>query len=116
MPDRSYYLDSWSTMAAIRDKYKAHVGAMLGLGKIPDAEAKSVEIIGLETKIATAHVSREVSGDVTKADNHWTRGDFASKAPGLDWEAYFTAAGLDKPSRFSVWQPSAVTGISALTA
>jgi putative endopeptidase len=116
MPDRSYYLDSSTTMAAIRDKYKAHVAAMLDLAKISDAQAKSVAIMDLETKIARAHSSREASGDVSKANNHWARADFGTKAPGLDWEAYFSGAGLDKPARFVVWQPGAVTGISALTA
>ena len=116
MPDRSYYLDSSSAMATIRDKYRAHVVAVLDLAKITDADTRSAAILGLETKIATAHASREASGEVTKGNNHWTRGDFSAKAPGLDWETYFTAAGLDKPAQFVVWQPGAVTGISALTA
>ena len=36
------------------------------------------------------------------------------KAPGLDWDAYFQSAGLSAQDDFIVWQPSAVTGISAL--
>ncbi len=116
MPDRSYYLESSPAMATIRDKYKAHIAAMLNLAKIADAPAKADAIMRLETKIATAHLSRQASGDVTKANNHWTRAEFGTKAPGLDWETYFAAAGLGKPAGFVVWQPSAVTGISALTA
>ena len=67
MPDRSYYVDPSSAMATIRDKYKAYIAAMLNLAKIPDAQARADAIMRIETKIATAHVSREVSGDVTKA-------------------------------------------------
>ena len=51
--------------------------------------------MGLETSIGTAHLSRQVSGDITKANNHWARADFGTKAPGLDWETYFSAAGLE---------------------
>jgi predicted metalloendopeptidase len=116
MPDRSYYVDPSPAMAAIRGKYQEHVAAMLGLAKIPGADAKAASIVKLETAIATAHVSREESGDVSKGNNHWSRADFGSKAPGLDWETYFAAAGLAKPATFVVWQPSAVTGLSALTA
>jgi len=116
MLDRSYYLDSSSAMASIRTKYQQHVGAMLSLAGIPGADAKAASIVRLETGIANVHWSREQSGDVSKGNNHWTRADFGAKAPGLDWETYFAAAGLDKPARFVVWQPSAVTGISALTA
>ncbi len=116
MPDRSYYVDTSSAMATIRDKYKQHVTAMLTLARIPDADTKAAGIAQLESKIANAHWSREKSGDVSKGNNPWTRADFGSKAPGLDWETYLAAAGLEKPKRFVVWQPSAITGISALVA
>ena len=36
------------------------------------------------------------------------------KAPGMDWNAYFESAGVAGQSQFIVWQPSAVTGTSAL--
>jgi putative endopeptidase len=56
------------------------------------------------------------SREVTKANNPWTRADFARKAPGLDWIAFFDAAGLSAQNDFIVWQPSAFTGLSALVA
>jgi predicted metalloendopeptidase len=116
MPDRGYYVDTSASMAAIRPKYQQHVAAMLGLAKVPEAEAKAAAIMQLETRIANAHWTREQSGDIAKGNNHWSRADFGTQAPGLDWETYFAAAALSKPARFVVWQPSAVTGISALTA
>ncbi|MEP6688685.1 MAG: M13 family metallopeptidase [Gemmatimonadales bacterium] len=116
MPDRSYYVDSSASMATIRAKYQEHIAAMLTLAKIPGADAKAAAIAGLETRMAAAHASREASGDVTKANNHWARADFDTKAPGLDWGTYFSAAGLAKPATFVVWQPGAVTGLSALVA
>jgi putative endopeptidase len=114
MPDRSYYVDTSSAMASTHEKYQAHVAAMLRLANVADPEKKAAGIMQLETGIAKAHWSREKSGDVSKGNNHWTRAEFGAKAPGLDWEAYFAAARLEKPGRFVVWQPSAVTGIAAL--
>jgi putative endopeptidase len=116
MPDRSYYVDSSASMATIRSKYQEHIAAMLRLAHIPDADTKAGAIARLETRMAVAHASREASGDVTKGNNHWRRADFGTKAPGLDWETYFAAAGLAKPATFVVWQPGAVTGLSALVA
>ncbi|HET6578873.1 MAG TPA: M13 family metallopeptidase [Gemmatimonadales bacterium] len=116
MPDRSYYLDSSSAMASIREKYPRHVAAMLELANVPGARARAASIMQLETGIANAHWSREASGDVSRGNNHWARGDFDTKAPGLDWKTFFAAAGLEQPAEFVVWQPSAVTGIAALTA
>jgi predicted metalloendopeptidase len=116
MPERSYYLDPAEGMAAIRTQYLAHVTAMLKLAGLADPGARASAVVDLETRMAQAHLGREESGDVKKGNNHWRRADFAAKAPGLDWEAYFAAAGLQKPEVFVVWQPSAFAGLSALTA
>ena len=116
LPDRSYYVDTSSAMGEIRSKYQQHVAALLKLAGVTDGAGKAERIVQLENKIAQAHWTREASGDVSKANNHWSRAEFSSKAPGLDWNAYFAEAGLDQAPRFTVWQPSAITGISALTA
>jgi putative endopeptidase len=116
MPDREYYLAPSARMADIRTKYQSHIAAMLRLARIPDAENKAAAILALETKIAKAHWSRVDSEDVHKANNPWTSDQFAAKAPGLDWTAYFGAADLADRKNFIVWQPSAVQGLSALVA
>jgi putative endopeptidase len=117
MPDRSYYLDTAAAMVEIRAKYAAHVAAMLTLAGMPDAAARAARITALELEIATVHSSREATEDVLKGNNHWTRSDFDSKAPGLNWRVFFAAAHLPQHQRdFVAWQPAAVTGIAALVA
>jgi len=116
MPDRRYYLDDAAPMAAMRAKYVQHLTAMLRLAKIDKADAKAARTMALEAKIAAVHVSRLDSEDVGKANNPWAQADFATKAPGMDWKAFFAAAKLDKQPGFIVWQPGATTGISALIA
>jgi len=116
MPDRDYYLTSSASMAAIRDQYKAHIERVLGLAHIADAHAKAARIFDLEHRFAAVHGSREDAEDVLKGNNHWARRDFATRAPGLDWDAFFRAAKLDGQNDFTVWQPGAVSGISALVA
>ncbi|HEY7791145.1 MAG TPA: M13 family metallopeptidase, partial [Vicinamibacterales bacterium] len=54
------------------------------------------------------------SEDIHKANHLWTLADFPKRAPGLDWPAYFQAAGLDRVARIDVWQPSGITGEAAL--
>ena len=116
MPDREYYLSDADVMKKARTAYLAHITAILNLAGIADGEAKASRIMALETKIAQSHASRSDSGDIQKGNNPWARADFAAKAPGLDWNAYFAAAGLDKQDTFIVWQPDAVRGCSALVA
>jgi putative endopeptidase len=114
IPSRDYYLADNPKMAAVRDAYKAHIATVLKLAGYADADAKAQAIFGLEMKIAAAQESIVDSQDVVKANNPWMRGDFAKKAPGLDWDAYFAGAGLSKTQDFIVWQPSAFTGIAKL--
>jgi putative endopeptidase len=116
MPDRDYYLDSSPQMAAIRMRYQPHLANVLKLANISEPDARSARIVDLEKRMASVHVSRVDSEDVTKGNNHWTRHDLETRAPGLDWQAYFTAAGLERQRDFVVWHPSAMTGLSALTA
>lgn len=116
MPDREYYLDPSPRMAEIRTKYQAHLAAVLKLAGEDEPEAKAARIFELERRIAESHGSRTDSQDVVKGNNHWTRKDFETRAPGLNWTAYFAAAGLEGQPVFVVWQPGAVTGIAALAA
>src|SRR5579883_323258 len=116
MPSRDYYLSQDKEMAADRDKYKTYVAALLKQAGIADAERKAQEVFDLEMKIAQAQESLVDSEDVHKANNLWSVADFSKKAPGLEWSAFFDAAGLSNAKQFDVWQPSAFTGLSKLTA
>jgi predicted metalloendopeptidase len=114
LPDRSYYLDQSAKMAELRAGYRTHVARMLTLAGVAGAEAKADSIVALETRLASVHWKVEDSEDPAKGNNHWARTDFPRKAPGLDWNAFFTAARLADQDSLVAWQPSAITGISAL--
>jgi putative endopeptidase len=116
MPDRDYYLDPSPSMEQIRGSYRAHIAALLSLAGLPEPEARAGRIFALEQRIARAHWTREQSEQVVAGNNHWRQAEFTQRAPGLDWPAFFDAAGLAAQQEFVVWQPSAVTGMSALVA
>ena len=114
MPDRDDYIDPSPKMAALRAQYQAHIAAILKLVGVADSEIKAARILSLEIRIAQAHAPDSDAADVFNQNNPWKRGDFNVKAPGLDWDAYFTSAGVAGQREFIVWQPSALTGTSAL--
>lgn len=118
MPDRDYYVVDSPRMKDIRGHYLAHIATMLTLAGTPRAEAQqqAAQILALETRIAQAHVSRADTVDVKRGNNHWSRQDFTTRAPGMDWARFFDSAHLPKQPSFVVWQPQAVTGLSALVA
>lgn len=115
MPDREYYLKTGEHMESIRAQYRTHVIAMLKLAGIADAEKRAEGIIALEHAIAEKHWTLAEDQDVHKANNLWWRSEFGRNAPGLDWEEFFGAAGMNVKSMY-VWQPDAITGESALVA
>jgi putative endopeptidase len=116
MPSRSYYLDDSEHMKDVRAKYATHVAAMLKLAGLDDPDGRASRVIALEHAIAETHISLADIEDIEKANNLWQRSDFAAKAPGLDWDAYFAGAGLSGQQQFMVWTPTALTGESALVA
>jgi predicted metalloendopeptidase len=114
LPDRAYYLEDAPRMKALVVRYQAHVATMLSLAGLPGAAERAARVVALERKLARAHVSREESSDVLKANTVWRREDFARKAPGLDWAGFFDGAGLAAAPRFIVWQAPALAGLARL--
>jgi len=121
MPSRDYYLSKDPHMADARGKYKIYIAALLKQAGIADSEKKADAVFALETKIAEAQESLVDSEDIHKANNLWSVAEFSKKAPGLDWSAYFKAAGLDdvkqidvcslprSPANRSLWRASRST-------
>ncbi|WNG57878.1 M13 family metallopeptidase [Archangium gephyra] len=114
LPDRDYYLVDNARFTEVRQKYQQHIAAMLGLAGISDAEARAKRIFELEREIARVHWNQVDTQDVAKVNNPWPRSELATRALGLDWDAYLEASGLGQQKEFIIWQPSALTGISKL--
>ncbi|RYE03245.1 MAG: M13 family peptidase [Sphingomonadales bacterium] len=116
LPERDYYLSVKPDMAAIRGKYLAYVTQLFTLAKMTDPAARAKRVFDLETRIAEAHTDNVTSQDAHKANNPWTKADFAKKAPGIDWDAFWNAAGLGSQNDFIVWQPATTMKLAQLVA
>ncbi|MFA5963212.1 MAG: M13 family metallopeptidase [Sphingomonas sp.] len=116
LSDKSDYLVAGQEQAARLTLYRAHIANMLRLGGFDQPETRAARVLTLETAIAATHASRADTDDVFKTDNDWRRADFINRAPGMDWPAYFSSAGLGPATRFVVWQPRAVIGGAQLVA
>jgi putative endopeptidase len=116
MPDRDYYLSPKPEMAELRAAYRPYIARMFTLAGVSDAEARAERVFALEMKIAAAHADILTSQDAHKANNPWKRADFTTKAPGIDWAVFWTAASLPEQQDFVAWHPGAITQLSALVA
>lgn len=114
LPDREYYLADAPRMVEARKGYQAQIAAMFKLAGVEGGEARAARIMALETKLAKVHASRADSEDVRKANNRWPRAEFATRAPGLSWDVFFRAAGLEKATTLIVWHAGAVKGMAGL--
>lgn len=111
LPQREMYRDT-----ATVEEYRKYVAGSLDKAGIADARVKADRIIALETRIAAAHASRKASADLGRASQVWRRADFAARAKGLDWDAFFAGAGMPRQKTFGAWQPDAIKALSALAA
>jgi len=116
MPDREYYLASDKDMVANRTAYQGYIASLLKLAGVADSDSRAKAIYDLELKIAKAHANVVDSQDIHKANNPWATADYAKKAPGIDWTAFFDAAGLSGQQTLFAWQPGAISKVSALVA
>jgi len=122
LPDREHYLSADPRMQALRVQYLAALGhtlSRLGLDLGSPASktaSRAAAVMALETAIARSHATSEASANEHNADTLWTRADFAREAPGMDWSAFFAAAGLAKQPAFVAWQPTALKGAAELVA
>jgi predicted metalloendopeptidase len=113
LPDRNDYLGADSGK---RDRYRQSIAKMLALAGFDHADERASAVLALEIAIAQSHATPEASSNDHNADNVWTRADFAQRAPGMEWIAFFDAADLRKQQDLVVWQPAAVIGLAALVA
>ena len=116
MPDRDYYLSTKPEMAALRKEYQAYIGKVFTLAGLNDAPARAARVFALENRIAEAQTDIITAQDAHAGNNPWQRADFDRKAPGIDWTAYWTAAGLPNQRDFIVWNPATTTKLAELVA
>lgn len=114
LPDREFYLGSDPKLQAARTDYEKYIGHLLRLVGAGDATQRAHDVMALETALASGQVTAEASADDHYTVNRWSRADFTRKAPGMDWPAFFVAAGLQRQDTLVPWQPSAVISLAAL--
>jgi putative endopeptidase len=115
LPDRDYYLSDEARLVGFRTKYREHVEKMLHLlgDAAPGKEADT--ILALETAIAKLQWTRVANRDAQKTYNPKTLAQLAKEAPAIDWNGYFTEAGLTSTlPTLVVRQPDYLQGLSSL--
>jgi len=116
MPEREYYLESTPKMTELRNKYEAHVAAMMMLAGEPEVKAKASakKVIEIETSFAKAWMSKEDRREPKKIHHPASKGDLAKVAPGIQWDVWLDGAKSKDVSAFNVAQPDYMKALGAM--
>ena len=107
LPDRDYYLKPEARFKEARDKYVAHVAAMLKLAGSDQksAAAGAQTIMTMETKLAEASLDNVALRDPSATDHNTTFAQLQAMAPHVDWASYFKHKQLPNDVDMNVDQP-----------
>jgi putative endopeptidase len=116
LPDRDYYLKDDARSAELLGQYQAFIAKLWALTGMDNAEQAAADIVALEKKIAAAQWSRVQNRDRNATYNKLTIAELTKLAPGFDWQAFLTAAGLGSINELVVRQPTYFTDFAKLQA
>ncbi len=114
LPDRDYYLNA--NFKPQLDAYRAYIERTFSMVNYPEPAKSADAVIGFETAIAKASWPLADRRDLDKINNPMSLADLQSYAPGLSWDAYFTASSIPSRSRVIVLEKTAIRDIAALYA
>jgi putative endopeptidase len=112
--DREQYLGDTAELKDARVKYRLQIARWLELAGFEHATERAAAVLALEVEIARSHATDEESSAESNADHRWAREEFPTRAPGMDWTAFFKAARLDQQKMLVAWQPKAIEAAAAL--
>ncbi len=113
MPDRDYYLEEEGRFAEVRGKYQDYARDLLAMGGRPDAAAAAKRVVALEKRLAKAQWTKVELRDPVKGYNPMDLAAASKLAPGFDWKAWLSAAGLPEATTLVVGQPSYIKEMAA---
>jgi predicted metalloendopeptidase len=118
LPDRDYYLKDDPRSTQLREKYAAHVAAMLGLlgDGAAHAKAEAATVMALETELAKISMSRVEQRNPDNTYHRIATAELAKLAPDFDWPAYFRLQQAPAIASLNVAQPEFIRGLGALLA
>jgi len=114
LPDRDYYLNA--TFKPQLDAYRAYIERTFSMVNYPDPAKSADAVIAFETAIAKASWPVADRRDLDKVNNPMSLAELQSYAPGLNWDAYFTASSIPTRNRAIVLEKTAIRDIAALYA
>jgi putative endopeptidase len=114
LPDRDYYLTA--TFKPQLDAYRAYIERTFTMIKYPEPAKMADAVVAFESGIAKVSWANVDRRDIDKINNPMSVAQLQAYAPGLNWDAYFTASSVASRDRVIVNEKTAIKEIAALAA
>nr|WP_297523799.1 M13 family metallopeptidase [uncultured Roseateles sp.] len=115
LPDRDYYLKKDDErLGKARGAYVDYLQTLAKTAGIADPAGSAQRVLAIEERLAQVQWDKVELRDPQKTYNPMTPAELAQKAPGFDWNAFFTAASLPGLDKLSASQPSYLTGAAKI--
>ena len=115
LPDRDYYLKKDDErLGKARGAYVDYLQTLAKTAGIADPAGSAQRVLAIEERLAQVQWDKVELRDPQKTYNPMTPAELAQKAPGFDWNAFFTAASLPGLDKLSASQPSYRTGAAKI--
>ena len=114
LPEREYYFLEDAKSKEIREKYVSHIEKMLTLGGVANAAVLAPQIMTLETTIASKHMKKELTRDMSKLYNMYAVKDLKQLMPDFDWTAMLTSAGVAGEKNIDIAQVDYIKAMNGI--
>lgn len=116
LPDRDYYTSDDDRSKELRSEYAKHLQRMFKLIEYTEEEAKkaSEAIMAIETRLATASLTRLECRDPHAIYHKMAVTDFDKTQTHIDWVAYLKGIGLEGVEELNVCQPNFFNELNAM--
>ena len=105
LPDRDYYLEDDEQFVKGRALYKTYIETVMQLADVENGSNIADDIIALETKIATHMWPKEKNRNPDLRYNLKTLDELKALAPKIQWQSFYSAAGIPLRKKYIVGQP-----------
>ena len=116
MPDRDYYLKEDARSKDLREKYVLFIERLLKLTGVEEGIAKknAETVMGIETRLAKASMTRLEQRDPNKTYNKTNTKGLIEISPVFNWVDYFKSQGVGDPGEVNLNQPQFIKEVSAI--
>lgn len=113
---KEYYLDTDSITENVRKEYRKYIAKLFMLAGFSEADAqrKTDDVMEIETAIAKASKNVVELRDPEANYHKMPFAELKKQIPGIDWDAYVKALGIEAPAELNVEQVEPVKEVARL--